>query len=212
MKLVLAPVLNLLHSAHASTLATQFTLMTGYPYATVIPNVLDEQHRPILLISALAEHTKNLLADPKVSISVTKSGVPNVQDGQRLTLIGDAEQFEPDDALKARYLRYLPAAEQYLMLDFMFFRIQPKRLRYIGGVGKMGWVETEVLAAIPSLSLADEATLLAEAQAIAPRNVTLLGIDPFGIDYLADEFRDRSAFQGKGFSREVLLDLVPKLT
>ena len=212
MKLDLAPVLNLLHSAHASTLATQFTQMTGYPYATVIPNILDEQHRPILLISALAEHTKNLLSDPKVSISVTESGVPNVQDGQRMTLVGDAEQFVPGDALKARYLRYLPAAEQYLMLDFMFFRIQPKRLRYIGGVGKMGWLETEVLDAVPSLSLAEEATLLAEAQAIAPSNITLLGIDPFGIDYLADEFRDRSAFQGKAFSREELLGLVPKLT
>lgn len=212
MKLEFAPVLNLLHSAHASTLATQFTQMTGYPYATVIPNILDEQHRPILLISALAEHTKNLLSDPKVSISVTESGVPNVQDGQRLTLVGDAEQFVPGDALKARYLRYLPAAEQYLMLDFMFFRIQPKRLRYIGGVGKMGWLETEVLDAVPSLSLAEEATLLAEAQAIAPSNITLLGIDPFGIDYLADEFRDRSAFQGKAFSREELLGLVPKLT
>lgn len=212
MKLDLAPVLNLLHSAHASTLATQFTQMTGYPYATVIPNILDEQHRPILLISALAEHTKNLLSDPKVSISVTESGVPNVQDGQRLTLVGDAEQFVPGDVLKARYLRYLPAAEQYLMLDFMFFRIQPKRLRYIGGVGKMGWLETEVLDAIPSLSLAEEATLLAEAQAIAPSNITLLGIDPFGIDYLADEFRVRSAFQGKAFSREELLGLVPKLT
>ncbi len=212
MKLDLAPVLNLLHSAQVNTLATQFTQMTGYPYATVIPNVLDEQHRPILLISALAEHTKNLLADSKVSISVTESGVPNVQDGQRLTLVGDAEQFEPCDALKARYLRYLPAAEQYLMLDFMFFRIHPKRLRYIGGVGKMGWLETEVLDAIPSLSLAEEANFLAEAQAIAPSNITLLGIDRFGIDYLADEFRDRSAFHGNAFSREALLELVPKLT
>ena len=212
MKLDLAPVLNLLHSVHASTLATQFTQMTGYPYATVIPNILDEQHRPILLISALAEHTKNLLADPKVSISVSESGIQSVQDGQRLTLVGDVEQFVPDDALKARYLRYLPAAEQYLRLDFMFFRIQPKRLRYIGGVGKMGWLETEVLDAIPSLSLAEEATLIAEAQEIAPSNITLLGVDPFGIDYLADEFRDRSAFPGKAFSREELLDLVPRLT
>jgi hypothetical protein len=98
------------------------------------------------------------------------------------------------------------------MLDFMFFRIHPKRLRYIGGVGKMGGLEAEMLDAIPSLSLAEEASLLAEAQAIAPSNITLLGIDRFGIDYLADEFRDRSAFQGKAFSREALLELVPKLT
>ena len=129
MKLELAPVLNLLHSAQAATLATQSMQMPGYPYATVVPNVLDEQHRPILLISALAEHTKNLLTDAKVSISVTETGISNVQDGQRLTLVGDAERFEPSSDLIARYLRYVPAAEQYLALDFMFFRIIPKRLR-----------------------------------------------------------------------------------
>lgn len=210
MKLELAPVLNLLHSAPASTLATQSIQMPGYPYATVVPNVLDEQHRPILLISALAEHTKNLLADPKVSISINESGITNVQDGQRLTLVGDAERFEPDQALITRYLRYVPAAEQYLALDFMFFRIRPKRLRYIGGVGKMGWVEAEDFDTATSLSLADEAALLAEAESVVPRNVTVLGIDGYGIDYVADGFRDRQALE-VGKLKDAVLATVPKL-
>ncbi len=210
MKLELAPVLNLLHSAPASTLATQSIQMPGYPYATVVPNVLDEQHRPILLISALAEHTKNLLADSKVSISVNESGITNVQDGQRLTLVGDAERFEPDQALITRYLRYVPAAEQYLTLDFMFFRIRPKRLRYIGGVGNMGWVEAEDFDTATSLSLADEAALLAEAESVVPRNVTVLGIDGYGIDYVADGFRDRRALE-EGKLKDAVLATVPKL-
>lgn len=210
MKLELAPVLNLLHSAPASTLATQSIQMPGYPYATVVPNVLDEQHRPILLISALAEHTKNLLADPKVSISVNESGITNVQDGQRLTLVGDAERFEPGQALITRYLRYVPAAEQYLTLEFMFFRILPKRLRYIGGVGKMGWVEAEAFDTATSLSLADEAALLAEAESVVPRNVTVLGIDSYGIDYVADGFRDRQALEADKL-KDAVLATVPKL-
>lgn len=211
MKLDLIPVINLLHSATASTLATQSLQMPGYPYATVVPNVLDEQHRPILLISALAEHTKNLLADSKVSISITESGVANVQDGQRLTLVGDAERFEPSKELVARYQRYVPAAEQYLQLDFMFFRIIPKRLRYIGGVGKMGWVEADTLETVNRLSLADESALLAEAAADAPRNVTLLGIDPYGIDYVADGFRDRQVL-GEGNLRDTVLAAASKLS
>lgn len=210
MKLELAPVLNLLHSAPASTLATQSIQMPGYPYATVVPNVLDEQHRPILLISALAEHTKNLLADPKVSISVNESGITNVQDGQRLTLVGDAERFEPDQALITRYLRYVPAAEQYLTLDFMFFRIIPKRLRYIGGVGNMGWVEAEAFDTATSLSLAEEGALLAEAESVVPRNVTVLGIDGYGIDYVADGFRDRQVLEA-GKLKDAVLTIVPKL-
>lgn len=211
MKLDLSPVINLLHSATASTLATQSLQMPGYPYATLVPNVLDEQHRPILLISALAEHTKNLLADSKVSISVTESVVTSVQDGQRLTLVGDAEQFEPSQELIARYLRYVPAAEQYLQLDFMFFRIIPKRLRYIGGVGKMGWIESDTLEAAIKLSLASEAELLGEAGELAPRNVTLLGIDPYGIDYVSDGFRDRQAL-GEGALRDSVLASAPKLS
>lgn len=211
MKLELAPVLNLLHSAKASTLATQSLQMPGYPYATVVPNVLDEQHRPILLISALAEHTKNLLADPKVSISVTESGIANVQDGHRLTLVGDAEQFEPSQELIARYLRYVPAAEQYLQLDFMFFRILPKRLRYIGGVGRMGWVEADTLESVASLSIAEEFALLGEAEVVAPRNVTLLGIDPYGIDYVADGFRDRQILSD-GNLRDAVLSCTAKLS
>lgn len=210
MKLELAPVLKLLHSAQVSTLATQSLQMAGYPYATVVPNVLDEHHQPILMISALAEHTKNLLADPKVSISVTEPGITNVQDGQRLTLVGDAEQLEPSQELIARYLRYVPAAEQYLALDFMFFRILTKRLRYIGGVGKMGWVEADALDAVANLSLADETALLAEAEAVAPRNVTLLGIDPYGIDYVVDGFRDRQVL-GEGNLKDVVLAAAPKL-
>lgn len=210
MKLELAPVLNLLHSAPASTLATQSIQMPGYPYATVVPNVLDEQHRPILLISALAEHTKNLLADPKVSISVNESGITNVQDGQRLTLVGDAERFEPDQALITRYLRYVPAAEQYLTLDFMFFRVIPKRLRYIGGVGNMGWVEAEAFDTATSLSLAEEGALLAEAESVVPRNVTVLGIDGYGIDYVADGFRDRQVLEA-GKLKDAVLTIVPKL-
>lgn len=211
MKLELSPVINLLHSTAVSTLATQSLQMPGYPYATLVPNVLDEQHQPILLISALAEHTKNLLADPKVSISVAETGTANVQDGQRLTLVGDAEQFEPSQELIARYLRYVPAAEQYLQLDFMFFRIIPKRLRYIGGVGKMGWVEVDVLAATNKLSLADESALLAEAEAVAPKTVTLLGIDPYGIDYIADGFRNRKALE-EGTLRDAVLAAAPKLS
>lgn len=211
MKLELAPVINLLHRAEHSTLATNSSQMAGYPYATVVPNILDEQHHPILLISALAEHTKNLLADGRVSLSVTEPGVANVQDGQRLTIVGDAERFSASAELQARYLRYLPAAEQYLQLDFMFFRIIPKTIRYIGGVGKMGWATPESFGTHPMLSLNEEVELLQLAEELAPNNIQLLGIDCFGIDYLADGFRDRVSLE-PGDLRSQLLSKAPKLT
>ncbi len=194
MKLAIEPAINLLHGAAYGTLATQSTQLPGYPYATLIPNVVDEYHRPLLLVSALAEHTRNLLADPRVSLSLLEPGAADVQAAARLTLLGDAERFEPGALLKARYQRYLPDAEQYLQLDFMFFRVIPRRLRHIGGIGRMGWLDAENLAAAPSLSLDAENTLLESAQAAAARGIAILGIDCFGIDYQSAGIRRRQAF------------------
>ncbi len=187
-------VINVLHLAEFSTLATQSQQLHGYPYATVVPNVLDENHRPLLLVSRLAEHTKNLLADPRVSLSLVEPGTTNVQTAARITLLGDAEQFQPDDLLKTRYLRYLPDAAQYLELDFMFFRINPRRIRFIAGIGKMGWLEAAAWGALSSLSLEKESVLVDTAQQAAPTGIRILGVDRFGIDYEADGFRDRQKF------------------
>ena len=196
MELVVEPVINFLHEASCSTLATQSAQLPGYPYATAVPNVLDECHRPLLLVSALAEHTKNLLADHRASLSLVEPGATKVQTAARITLLGDAEPFDPDELLKARYLRYLPDAAQYLELDFMFFRVNPKRVRFIAGVGKMGWLEAAQWAAVPSLSLAREGALVDIAQRAAPTGIRILGVDGYGIDYEADGFRDRQPFEG----------------
>lgn len=196
-------VINLLHLAEFSTLATQSQQLPGYPYATVVPIVLDENHRPLLLVSRLAEHTKNLLADPRVSLSLVEPGTAKVQTAVRITLLGDAEQFQPDDLLKTRYLRYLPDAAQYLELDFMFFRINPRRIRFIAGIGKMGWLEAAAWGALPSLSLEKERVLVDTAQQAAPTGIRILGVDRFGIDYEADGFRDRQKFTDHDAREEI---------
>ena len=196
MKLAVEPAINLLHEVSYSTLATQSVQLPGYPYASAVPNVLDECHRPLLLVSALAEHTKNLLADSRVSLSHVEPGAENVQTAARMTLLGDAEWFEPEELLKARYLRYLPDAGQYLELDFMFFRIIPKRARFIAGVGKMGWLEAAEWGAVPSLSLERECVLVEIAQRAVRTGIRILGVDCYGIDYEVDGFRDRQAFDG----------------
>jgi len=178
----IAPIaaLQLMHAQHHATLATHSAQLAGYPYATVLPYVLDEQHRPLLLISALAEHTRNLLADGRCSLAVLQKGAEDVQAEARLTLLADAQRIEADDLLLQRFLRYQPQAEDLLQLDFMFFRLLPQRLRYIGGVGRMGWLEAEELSP-DVLPLAQEAALLQQAR--VPESITLLGLDAYGVDY-----------------------------
>ncbi len=187
-------VLTLLHTCTFGTLATHSVQVPGFPYATVLPYVLDSQHRPLLCISALAEHTKNVLADPRVSLSVVQPGAEDVQDVARLTLVATIERIEPDPALLARYLRYQPKTAELLALDFMFFRLQPLRVRYIGGVGRMGWLSDREWAELPALPGDVEENFLRETSAVIGGRVRILSADCFGIDYEIRGQRHRQCF------------------
>lgn len=192
MKIPPALALSLLHRAPFATLATHSLNLPGYPHATAVPNVQDEAHCPLLLLSDLAEHSKNLQADGRVSLSIldpdaADPGSP--QTAARLTLTGNIERLpaaalDPEHSpLCQRYLRYQPDAADYLALDFAFYRLRPRRLRYIGGVGRMGWIEADEWQGLPALTAAEENEGLARLAPQLPPGVTLLGIDPLGIDY-----------------------------
>lgn len=129
----------LLSTRHA-ILSTFSVKYPDYPFGSVAPFVCNHGAEPILLISTLAEHTHNILANPKVSLLVF-SGAEDLQANARLTLMGEAVACDKQDsALRARYLRYLPQAASYFdMHDFSFYRIQISQARYIAGFGRMGW-------------------------------------------------------------------------
>ncbi|MGC0153770.1 HugZ family protein [Chromobacterium vaccinii] len=178
--------IRLLHRCRHATLATQSRQYPGYPYASAIQFFCDERHHPVFVVSALAEHSKNLLANARVSLSLLEPGDDGAQSALRLTMLGDAERFDAPDVLRRRLLRYLPEAEAWLGLDFMFFRLIPKRQRLIAGLGSMGWIDESAWAALPALALDEEQALLDEAQAALPAAIRLLGCDCFGADLLDD--------------------------
>lgn len=132
---------HFLRSTHNGILSTHSARFEGYPFGSVAPFVLDQEGQPLVLISTLAEHTRNIMADCKTSLLVF-AGAEDLQGGARLTLIGDAEQTDKNDPfLRARYLRYFPSAEQYFDAhDFYFYRIQIQQARYIAGFGRMSWI------------------------------------------------------------------------
>lgn len=130
-----------LRSMHRGILSTHSAKFDGYPFGSVAPFVLDHDCQPVILISDIAEHTKNIATNPKISLLVF-AGDEDLQANARLTLIGNAIKTNKDDAnLRARYLRYLPQAATYFdMHDFSFYRIEITQARYIAGFGKMGWL------------------------------------------------------------------------
>jgi len=129
-----------LRSSYHGVLSTHSNKFAGYPFGSVTPFVLDHSCQPVILISSIAEHTKNIISNPKVSLLVFAEGA-DLQANARLTLIGEAVRIDKDDAdLRKRYCRYLPQAAGYFEThDFAFYRINIHQARYIAGFGKMGW-------------------------------------------------------------------------
>lgn len=205
MNIGIAPVLHLLHRAVFGTLATQSLELPGYPFASLLPYVPDERHRPVFLLSALAEHTKNALADPRASLLLHDAAAGNVLAAERVTLLGEVRRIEPSDALIARYRRYQPDADRYLALgDFAFFRMVPRTARYVGGFGRMGWIGATEWEDAAVLDPDDEAALLQTAEAVLPPDVRIAGIDVYGLDVFRGSTRERLPFPDGPLSVETI--------
>ncbi|TCP10751.1 hypothetical protein EV683_11930 [Crenobacter luteus] len=193
MKLPLASAIDLVHRADHGALASHATQLPGYPFCTQLPFVPDAQHRPVLLISSLAEHTRNLIADGRASLALADPGADDLLSGARLTLLGDVARVDADEALVARYLRYRPEAADYLGFgDFAFYRLEPRRVRLIAGFARMGWLEAEDWAGAVTLTPDDEAAELAALPMLA--GARWLGLDAYGADIERDGRRLRLTF------------------
>src|SRR3984893_14209982 len=104
------------------------TLMagTGDPYCSLVNMASHPDGSPILLISRLAIHTKNLLADDRVSLMLDERAPGDPLEGARIMLAGRAVEADDDDRalLRRRYLAAHPSAEAFVdFKDFSFFRI-----------------------------------------------------------------------------------------
>ncbi len=210
-------------------LSTLSQRLAGYPFGSVTPFILDQQGRPVILISTLAEHTKNIEADPRVSL-IVQPFTQDMQEAGRATLVGKAARLPEKDSLGPRYLRYFPKAETYFaMHDFAFYRIEPERIRYIGGFGKIHWLEARpYLAADNTLTEAetgildhmnsDHADALLDYclhfHGVAPDQATMIGIDGDGFDLRTDgrilRFDFAEPIDNAADARTALMDMVQR--
>lgn len=179
MKVPVDSAVHLVHEVGYGTLATHSIHLPGFPFATILPFVPDENHNPVFFISKLAEHTKNLLADRRASFLIARPDGENVQTGPRITLVGEVSQIDPSTDFAARFFRYHPDMQQLASFgDFAFYRLHPQRLRVIAGFGLAGWIEQEAWRAVPTL--AQENALMADLEGRAGDR--LLGLDCYGAD------------------------------
>ena len=138
------------HSERARTLVeaqTTGTLATlngeGFPHGSYVTFALDGSD-PVFLVSQLASHTQNLENDMRASLLVHEVGASDPLANGRVTLLGNCERVSDDASARAAFLAVHKQAEYYVDFnDFSFFRLAVQRARYIGGYGRMSWLELE---------------------------------------------------------------------
>ena len=155
---------------------------TGAPYVSLITLALDHDLSPILFISSMAQHTRNLAKDNRVSLLLDGTdGLANPQTGPRVTLTGKAETVKEGDRLAKRFIARIPGAAMYTQLtDFAVWKITPEKAHFIGGFGRALWIDSPF-----GLAPATIAAFVKQADS-TPLKDTIIGIDPDGYDILDD--------------------------
>lgn len=188
---------NLLRRARTATLAT-LNREDGIPYASLVNAATDVRGLPLILVSTLAWHTRNLLADGRASLMVAE--VPEAGDaltGPRVTVMGRFARVE-GEALRNRYLARHPAAELYASFgDFALWRMEPERAHAVAGFGRIETIpademfpSADEMAALEDGAIAhmngdhEDAIQLFAAKLLEaePGGWKITGIDPDGAD------------------------------
>jgi hypothetical protein len=140
---------DLLAAERQGVLATLSARRAGWPFASLAPYATTQQGDPLLLLSELAEHTRNLRADARASLLIQDSRAgEDPQAGARVTLLGSAEVLDGPTTQQARqrYVQSHPQASQYFELgDFHLWILHVAEARFVNGFGDMGWLEGDRL-------------------------------------------------------------------
>jgi heme iron utilization protein len=225
---------SLLRRSRQGALAT---LMAGdgHPYCSLVNVASHADGAPILLISRLAVHTRNILSDCRVSLMLDERVEGDPLEGARIMLLGRAEDVAPDHLaiVRRRYLNAHPSAEAFVdFKDFSFFLIRPSHTHLVAGFGRIVDLEPEQFLT----TISDAQSLLAAEQdaidhinadhrdginlyatkllGAAPADWRCTGCDPDGIDLAAGRVTLRLDFPmrvtGPGALREMLVRLADR--
>jgi hypothetical protein len=192
---------RLLRREQRGTLATS---MRGAPYASLVLITADLDASPLLLLSDLAQHTRNIAFDPRVSLLIDgTAGYRDPLTGPRLTVIGQASAVD-DPRRLARFTAHHPTSAVYSgFADFRLYRVTVERGHLVAGFGRIHWIDgRDLLFAADAAALAAaEPEILghmnehhADAVADYARGLLgraaadwrLIGIDPEGADLHRD--------------------------
>jgi heme iron utilization protein len=149
-------------ACRTASLATTMSGQNGQPYASLVLVAFDHDAAPILLISRLAEHTKNLISNDRASLLCDgTAGFAEPLTGPRVSLLGRAVKTE-DPRHRARFLTRHPSAGMYAGFgDFAFYQLAVERAHIVAGFGKIHWLDDYTYAGETDRLIDAEAEILA---------------------------------------------------
>jgi len=142
----------LLRQSELGVLSTHSKANEGFPFGSVSTYMSTVEGDAIFYISDLAQHTKNLLTDSKMCLTVfsgaegAKANDNDPNAGARLSLIGEATKLSSEEAEKIapRFFKLYPDSKSYHKTHgFYFFKLKTERARFIGGFGDINWISKE---------------------------------------------------------------------
>ena len=143
---------TLLRQSELGVLSTHSKANDGYPFGSVSTYMSTVNGDAIFYVSDLAQHTKNLLANNKMCLTVfsgSDGAIASYEDpnaGARLSLLGEATPVDVSEkeAIQQRFFTLYPESRAYQGThDFEFFKLHTERVRFIGGFGDINWISKD---------------------------------------------------------------------
>ena len=195
---------SLVDRISTGTLCTLALEPEGYPYGSLVTVAFDDGN-PVFLISGLAEHTKNLERDPRASLLVAETASADPLANGRVTLLGRCTRVEGEGAsARGAFFARHPNASYYAdFRDFAFWKLGVDSVRYIGGYGRMSWIDkADWLRAEPDPLGASAAGIIAHmnadhadamvlycaafSKATGVTSASMTGVDRYGFEMSAN--------------------------
>lgn len=160
---------TLLRQSELGVLSTHSKANEGYPFGSVSTYMSTVNGDAVFYISDLAQHTKNLLENSKMCLTVfsgsegTKASEEDPNAGARLSLLGNAKRLDQQElaATQHRFFKLYPESRAYQGThDFQFFKLNTERVRFIGGFGDINWISHDAWTLPTPQWLSNEASMV----------------------------------------------------
>ncbi|MBZ0256987.1 pyridoxamine 5'-phosphate oxidase family protein, partial [bacterium] len=133
---------HLVRSKEKAVLATVMRETDGEPYASLVLTASDHQGNPLIYISDLAEHTKNLWQNERASMLFeSTAGLNDPLSGARVSLQGKMTECKDPLLVERFYKRHEQSRKYGNAHNFFLFRMEVERAHLIAGFGRIHWID-----------------------------------------------------------------------